>query len=197
MALVIGLLSALFLAWVLATILVPPSVQVYIAGVAGCKNLNAALIENDARFKQVEYWERPLALVFRWKQMLFGGSFIVTDFLTNNESVFHILLTASDNTNRLCDGEILGLVAQYHKLGAPIDYYNERGYTPLQEAVITGNENFVRVLLSLGADKTLRTRGSHTSIYDMNAIEIAEFFHSKNPDIERRELITKLLRGEI
>jgi ankyrin repeat protein len=165
-----------------AKTLIPPSIQVFFAGVAGCNIDQQALSENDSQFEGTKWWEYPLMHIFNIDQRYFARQFVVSDSVIQNASVYHILLAASDETGAACDKEILSLLDRYSEIGAPIDHYGDNGLTALQEAIITQNISIVKALLENGADKTLRTRIDRPSINGLDAIELAEYFSYKNPN---------------
>lgn len=195
----IGLLivsAVSFITYKTAKLFIRPSIQVYFAGVAGCDFDQQALVE-DSQFEKVKWWEYPLMHIFKFEQMYFTNEFVITDVVTQNTSVYHILLIASDATKSSCDKEVFSLLNSYTKLGAPIDYYSENGLTALQEAVITTNVPFIKALLINGADPSLKTRISRPSINGLNAIELAEYIVSKSPNNAKRNAVLAVLKNEI
>ena len=178
-------------------VFVPPSIQVYLASVAGCDIDQQALAAEDPQFEQIKWWEYPLMHIYKFEKLYFASEFVITDFVTQNASVYHLLLVASDETKSTCNKEIFSLLNSYSKLGAPIDHYSDNGLTPLQEAVITKNVPFIKVLLMNGADLSLKTRISRPSIKGLDAIELAEYFVSKKPSNLKINAVLTALKNEI
>jgi len=162
--------------------IIPASTQVYLAGIAGCEISNEELAEGDPEFEGIKWWEPYISHAYRIKQMNMGGSFVINDSFSENESVYHLLLTASDSTKEICDKEIISLVQNYGKLGANINHYNDRGFTPLHEAVIMKNIPLIATFLELGADRGLEVKNPSYKISGMNTNEMIEFFINRNPE---------------
>ena len=177
--------------------IIPPSLQIYFAGVAGCNVSDEILGKDDPKFEGVKFWEPPLAHIYRWKQLVSEENFVVNDSLTKNDSVYHIFLTASDSTENVCDNEILEMVNYYHRLGAPIDHYNDRGFTPLHESILMQNISMARSFLKLNANRNMVVKKEGSPVDNMNVIELAVYVQGKNPEEEIPAMMVKLLKNEI
>ena len=188
------MLSATILGAVAAFKFMPTSIQVYFAGIAGCDLSDEVLGKDDPKFEGVKFWEPPLAQIYRWKQLVVSEDFVVNDSLSTNESVYHILLTASDNTKYTCDNEIITFVKHYFELGAPVDHMNDRGFTPIHEAIITGNVNFVSLLKDLDSNLNLKVIKAGSPVDDFNSRELAQYFLEKNPGDKRWEEISETIK---
>ena len=186
-------LITIVLVLVAAFKIMPTSVQVYFAGIAGCNLPNADLLEEGSQFKEVKFWEPPLAYIYRWKQLTSAEAFIIDDDLVSNESVFHLLLTASDGTNNKCDTQITDFVKYYYNEGAPIDHVSERGFTPIQEAIITKNINMIRLFKDLGANLDLKVNKNGSPLNGLNAKKIAEYLLEKNPGDDSLKKILEII----
>jgi len=108
-----------------------------------------------------------------------------------------ILFLTSDNTASYCDSEIVSLITEYRKLGAPIDHLNADGLTALHEAVIMKNQPIIQVLVESGANIDFKNSKTESPISGMSAIEIANFFLARKPDDQKIKSIIKLLESEI
>jgi len=180
-----------------AKIFIPPSIEVYFAGISGCDINEESLSKNEPNFQRIKWWERLLTHIYRFEQKNLKNEFVITDSLTEDSSVYHIMLLASDNTASYCDSEITSLIREYRKLGVPIDLLNADGLTALHEAVIMKNQPIIQVLVESGANIDLKNSKIESPISGMSAIEIANFFLTRKPDDKEIKSIIKLLENEI
>ncbi len=174
--------GCLFVITGLVKLATPPSFQITYAAIAGCKNQQAIQKNDGGLFQGFGYLEPYIPYLLRWDQMLFNDHFMITDNLVNNQSVFHILLTASELGESECDEQIMSLAQHYQSRGADIDPFNDYGMTPLQEAVITRNENFVRFYIGMGANKYLKTKSNIPLISGMDVHQIVRLFRERDPN---------------
>ena len=172
----------LFVMTGMVKIATPQSFQITYAAIAGCKNQQAIQKNDGALFQDFGYLEPYIPYLLRWDQMLFNDHFVITDNLVNNQSVFHILLTASELGGSECDAEIMALAKHYQSRGAEIDRFNDYGVTPLQEAVITRNENFVRFYIRMGGNPDLKTKSNIPLISDLDTRQIVQLFRERDPN---------------
>jgi hypothetical protein len=172
---------------------IPPSFQVTYAAIAGCNKQKQIQDGDGALFQEFGYLEPYIPYLFRWDQIALSDNFVISDRLVNNQSVFHLLLTASDIGRSDCDNEIIELAQHYQSRGAQIDQFNGYGMTPLQEAVITRNEVFVRLYLELGANKNLKVKSKNASIRGKDVSQIVQLFRERNPDDLQLARIERLL----
>ncbi|MBN0989513.1 hypothetical protein [Amphritea pacifica] len=172
----------------------PPSFQITYAAIAGCKNQQEIQQNDGALFQGFDYLAPYIPYLLRWDQMLFNDHFVITDGLVSNQSVFHILLTASELGESECDEQIMSLAQHYQSRGAYIDQFNDYGMTPLQEAVITRNENFVRFYSGLGANKHLKTKSNIPLISGKDVDQIVRLLREKAPDDLKLARIETLLK---
>lgn len=196
-AIFLVLLLAIFGSIKVAKFFVPPSIEVYFAALSGCDIDEEALAKEDPQFEKIKWWEHILMRVYRIEQMYFTNEFVVSDFVVQNSSVYHLLLVASDETQNSCDQEVFALLNRYNDQGAPINHFNEQGLTALQDAVISRNKPFVEILLASGANPNLKTQIKGSSISNMSSIEIAEFFISKNAHKQEFGALLEAMKNEI
>ena len=178
-------------------IFIPPSIEIYFASVAGCKFDEKALSENDSQFEKIKLWEYPLMHAYRFKHWYLSRNYIVSDWLVENQSVFHILVTSSDNTLGMCDENIIRMLKRYKEHGAPINHYNSQGFTALHEAVILQNISLSKALVESGSNVELRVNSSTSSINGLNVREIIELFASKNPNQHVWDKMNQIMSNEI
>src|SRR5579884_346698 len=103
------------------------------------------------------------------------------------------VLSASDSSDELRKAVHSGNVAQARELlerGAPVNGIGSLGGTPLHDAVWSGDEEMVALLLSFGADVNAKhvEAGSTPLHYAIitNHVKIAEMLIAKGADVKAR-----------
>lgn len=190
------LVVTVFCAMLTFFVIVPPSVQISLAGVAGCEaSQEQWRAHSDERFKRVEFWEERLAYIYRIHER-FWPRLEVSDSAFEQGTSLHVLLTISDHSPKICDSVILPLFEHYIVSGVDINAYDHYGVTALHQAIIFRKVGFVEFLLENSADKSLPVKREEVSIHGMDALEIVEHFrpHSDDPKLKA---ITRILEGEI
>lgn len=177
-----------------AFFVVPPSVQVFLAGMAGCDVPDDLVAVRGPEFRRFFLTIRPVAALYRLKEAHSDGPYILNDEFADDLSVYHALVTAAEATGGRCNAEVTQLAERYIELGAPMDHYNRRGLTALHEAVMFGQVDLVRVLVLNGADGQLRVRATDTPLYGMTSVEIAEYMTARTRNASR-DAIVALLRA--
>ncbi len=177
------LVIALFIgALVAAEILVPDSVQIYMAGVAGCEFDEEKIASNDADFEELKFWEPSLSRYYRLREWVMGGDPVIVDDVAGTISPYHALLTAHGRYGALCDTNIRALFQRYIDQGVPVNQISSLGCTPLHEAVIVKSVELVKLLMQAQADVSLPVQSEDSQTKGMTALEIAQLFESKNDD---------------
>ena len=75
-----------------------------------------------------------------------------------------------------------GLIRHFAARGEPVNgYYN--GLTPVHEAVLYANVDYLRALLELGADPNLPIDMPEKDYHGFNAVEFAAFLEARNPEM--------------
>jgi hypothetical protein len=174
--------------------LVPKSIRVSLAGVAGCDFPEERLKRDDPNFKGVQLWEIPFSYVQRIRYLMFPPTEIINDQFSDNITPLNLLLTSSTGYYGKCDEQILALFKRVSANGVSIDHYTPQGLTAIHEAVIFKRVEFLSILLKSGANSTLKTK-YEGSINNMTALEIAMFFNSKK-ESEELTTIIKILQPE-
>jgi hypothetical protein len=176
----IGIVVALCAAGLAAAFaMVPSSEQLYLGAIAGCAVSHASLVTQVS--------DRALARAFQWKQWALGGPLEFTDALAGRVTALHVLIEVA-NSEKQCAGDALNLFDLYLRRGAPVDRYDALGYTPLHEAIIFQESEFVRVLLSHDASTELVVKSENEKIAGMNARELAEVFAKSSTDNARNDV---------
>lgn len=184
-------------AYAVAKMVIPKSVEIYFAGIAGCTIDEEAWAASDPQFDSIKWWERVLTHVYRIEQNLFEPDFLISDWVNPNISALHILIVASDETAGQCDHEIIEMMKLYIEQGAPIDYLDTSGLTPLQTSVLFGNYQIAELLFFAGADADIPNQRTDSSLSGMSAREIASLFALKNPTDDVQTSISGLLNDEM
>lgn len=174
--------------------LVPHSLRLYLASIATCDDLGEVLAEkSNPEFEEIQFWEIPLARLYRGKYWYLGGPTKVNDELSGDSNVFTIFLTAADRTDGNCDTEILELQQRYLDGSRSLDDYDVTGYTALHQAIIFHKAAFVAAYLKGGADRSLPVRSDHERMRDKTAVELAELISNLESSPPNADHIAEML----
>lgn len=177
--LVLLLILCLSLPVLYFSVVIPDSVKIYMAAVAGCDIPEERIKQQDPNFEAVKWWETPLAHIYRVRYSYFSTEMILNDSLVEDISVLNALITTSQNNFGVCDAQILPMFKTFIQAGAPVNHYTDQGLTVLHEAILFEKVEFVEALTNGGAD-TSQTVKYDGVISGKNAVELATFLAEKN-----------------
>lgn len=127
-------------------------------------NLAFYLLKSFNTKKQDEFNKKLEALT--------NKGFDIKQAQDNGNSLFHLALDTATN---------LDLLKQVHALGIAVNTKNKNGITPLQKAAMKAKDDTIlKYLLSIGANKTIRTDFDE-SVYDL--AEENEALHASKIDL--------------
>ena len=173
---------------VAAEVLVPPSIQIYFAGVAGCDINEAEISKKDPDFDGVNFWEPPLSQYYRLREWYLGGNKTISDEIAGTISPYHALLAAYDQHGHECGENIEALFKRYIDQGIPVNQISSIGYSPLHEAIIARDIPLIELLVNADADLNLKVTSDNQNIKGMNAIELTKHM-AKSGDTEFKKIL--------
>ena len=174
-------------------VFVPPSLQISLAGVAGCSATQEQWRQNsDEHFEEVKFWELAMAQMYRFREQIWPR-LEVSDWLLDSGTPLHLLLTMSDSSPDVCDSEILSLFEHYLISGVDVNAYDDYGITAIHQAVIFRKVKFVQLLVDYSADISLPVKIEGSPILGMDVSQIIEEFrsHSNDQNLKKISAIIK------
>ena len=114
--------AILLLCSILPFVLTPESLQIVLAGQAKCE-----FSEEQSGDVGTQFWEIPLANLFRYKQWYLGSSEIIEDSLVDKTTPLHILLIAYEEYDGVCKGSASSLFERYLERGSNANVLSSYG----------------------------------------------------------------------